>query len=116
MLKGLGNLGDMAKLMQKAQQVQEKIAEAQRTIAEIEVEGVAGAGMVRARVGADGTVRALNIDASLLSGEEEKAVVEDLVVAAINDAAGRAKDVAKEEMAKATEGLPLPPGMQLPFG
>ncbi len=113
MLKGLG---DMGKLMQQAQEMQAKIAEVQERIAEIEVEGSAGAGMVTAVAGADGSLKRLTVDPSLVAGPEDKEMLEDLIVAAVNDAVGRAKEAAQAEMAKATEGLPLPPGMKLPFG
>jgi len=113
MFKGLG---DMGKLMQQAQEMQTKMAEAQERIREIEAEGTAGAGLVHAKAGADGTVKALEVDASLVDGSEDKAVLEDLIVAAINDAVSKAREMGQEEMAKVTEGLPLPPGMKLPFG
>ncbi len=113
MLKGLG---DMGKLMKQAQEMQQKMAEAQERIAEIEAEGSSGAGMVTAAAGADGTLKRLSVDPSLLSGAEDKEVLEDLIVAAVNDAVGRARELGQQEMAKATEGLPLPPGMKLPFG
>jgi hypothetical protein len=113
MFKGLG---DMGKLMKQAQEMQAKMAEAQERIAAIEAEGSAGAGLVQARAAADGTVRRLSVDPSLLDGSEDKAVLEDLIVAAINDATARAREQGQMEMAKVTEGLPLPPGMKLPFG
>jgi len=113
MFKGLG---DMGKLMQQAQQMQERMAEAQERIAAIEAEGSAGAGLVRATATAEGALRALSIDPSLLDGSEDRAVLEDLIVAAVNDASARAREAGQAEMAKVTEGLPLPPGMKLPFG
>ncbi|GMG85322.1 YbaB/EbfC family nucleoid-associated protein [Paralimibaculum aggregatum] len=113
MLKGLG---DMGRLMKQAQEMQAKMAEAQARIAEIEAEGSAGAGMVTVTAGADGTLKRLHVDPGLLSGEEEKEVLEDLIVAAVNDAVARAREAGQAEMAKVTEGLELPPGMKLPFG
>lgn len=113
MMKGLGDFG---KLMQQAQEMQQKMAEAQERIAAIEAEGSAGAGMVRARASAQGEVRALKVDPSLLDGSYEKEVLEDLIVAAVNDAVRRAREEGQKEMAKVAEGLPLPPGMKLPFG
>ena len=113
MMKGLG---DFSKLMQQAQEMQQKVAEAQERIAAIEAEGSAGAGMVTARATAEGEVRALTVDPALLDGSYEKAVLEDLIVAAVNDASRRAREQGRAEMAKITEGLPLPPGMKLPFG
>ena len=116
MLKGLGALGDMAGLMKQAQEMQTKMAEAQAKMAGMEAEGSSGAGMVRAVASAEGEVKSLKVDPALFSGEEDKEVMEDLIVAAINDAIAQAKKAGAEEMAKITEGLPLPPGMKLPFG
>ena len=113
MFKGLG---DMGRLMQQAQEMETRMAEAQERIAAIEAEGTSGAGMVRATAGADGTQRALAVDPSLLDGSEDKAVLEDLIVAAVNDAVTRARALGQQEMAKVTEGLPLPAGFKLPFG
>ncbi|MEM6678202.1 MAG: YbaB/EbfC family nucleoid-associated protein [Pseudomonadota bacterium] len=116
MFKGLGGLGDMAKLMSQAGELQQKLADAQARVAEIEVEGSAGGGMVRARATGKGVVTGLEVDQSLIDGTEEKAVLEDLVTAAVNDALSKAREAGAAEMAKATEGLPLPPGMAPPLG
>ena len=116
MLKGLGGLGDMAKLMKQAQEMQSKMAEAQERLTAIEAEGSAGAGMVKAVASADGALKSLRVDPSLLDGSHEREVLEDLIVAAVNDAARRAREAGQAEMAKVTEGLELPPGMKLPFG
>jgi DNA-binding YbaB/EbfC family protein len=112
MFKGLG---DMAKLMQQAQQMQEKLAEAQARVEAMEAEGQAGAGMVSARVNGKGELRGVSIDPSMMTADDRE-VLEDLVVAAVNDAQDKAKDMAQAEMAKITEGLPLLPGMKMPFG
>lgn len=114
MLKGLGQLGDMAKLMKQAQEMQSKMAEAQARLDEITVTGEAGAGLVTATASAKGEVRGLSIDPSLFKPEDRE-VVEDLIVAAIKDAQARGAEAAQAEMAKVTEGLVLPPGMKLPF-
>jgi len=114
MLKGMGQLGDMAKLMKQAQEMQGKMADAQAKLEEIEVSGDAGAGLVRATVTAKGTLRGLDIDPSILV-PSEKEVVEDLIIAAIKDAQEKAAVTSQEEMAKLTEGLNLPAGMKLPF-
>ncbi|MEM9049822.1 MAG: YbaB/EbfC family nucleoid-associated protein [Pseudomonadota bacterium] len=114
MLKGLGGLGDMAKLMKQAQEMQQKMAEAQERLDAIEVEGMAGAGLVRAWVTAKGAVKRVSIDPSLFVADDRE-VVEDLVVAALREAQEKASDAAAEEMAKVTEGMPMPPGMKLPF-
>ena len=101
MFKGIG---DMAKLMKQAQE----------RVASIEAEGVSGAGMVRAVVSGKGELRRLAIDPALMTPQDRE-VLEDLVIAAVNDAHARAQEAAQGEMAKLTEGLPLPPGMKLPF-
>jgi nucleoid-associated protein EbfC len=113
MLKGMG---DMAKLMKQAQEMQSKMAEAQERMSAIEAEGSAGAGMVRAVAGSDGSLKSLAVDPSLLDGSHEREVLEDLIVAAVNDAGRKAREAGQAEMAKVTEGLALPPGMKLPFG
>ncbi len=114
MIKGLGQIGDMAKLMKQAQEMQEKMAGAQARLDEVEVTGEAGAGMVKATVTAKGKVKALSVDPSLFNPDDRE-VVEDLIVAAIQDAQARAGEAAQAEMAKITEGLNLPAGMKLPF-
>lgn len=114
MLKGLGQLGDMGKIMKQAQEMQAKMAEAQTRLDAIEVTGEAGAGLVTATASAKGQLKALSIDPSLFKPEERE-VVEDLIVAAVQDAQARAQAAAQEEMGKVTEGLQLPPGMKLPF-
>lgn len=111
MFKGLG---DMAALMKQAQAMQGKLAEAQARVAAIEAEGNAGAGMVRATVSGKGELRRLAVDPALLDPAEVE-VLQDLIVAAVNDAHRRAQDVAQAEMSALTEGLALPPGMKLPF-
>ena len=113
MLKGLG---DMGKLLQQAQQMQSRMAEVQERMKALEAEGSAGAGMVTARATGEGEVRKLSVDPSLLGGGEEKEVLEDLIVAAVNDAIRKARELGQAEMAKLTEGLALPPGFKLPFG
>ena len=114
MLKGLGQLGDMGKIMKQAQEMQTRMAEAQNRLDDIEVTGEAGAGLVTVTATAKGEVRGLSIDPTLFNPEERE-VVEDLIVAAIKDAQSRAQDAAQAEMGKVTEGLDLPPGMKLPF-
>ncbi|MBL4751628.1 MAG: YbaB/EbfC family nucleoid-associated protein [Amylibacter sp.] len=114
MLKGMGQLGDMAKLMKQAQEMQGKMADAQAKLDEIEVTGDAGAGLVSATVTAKGTLRRLDIDPTILV-PSEKEVVEDLIVAAIKDAQDKAAVAQQDEMAKVTEGMNLPAGMKLPF-
>lgn len=114
MFKGLGQMGDMAKMMKAAQEMQQKMAEMQERLDTIEVTGEAGAGLVRVTASAKGDLRGLEIDPSIFSAED-KEVAEDLILAAIKDAQARASARAQEEMGRITEGLGLPPGMKLPF-
>jgi DNA-binding YbaB/EbfC family protein len=114
MLKGLGQLGDMGKLMKQAQEMQSRMSEVQSRLDAIEVTGESGAGLVKVTATAKGAVTRLVIDPTLFKPEERE-VVEDLIVAAIQDAQARAMAAAQAEMAKVTEGLELPAGMKLPF-
>ena len=114
MLKGLGGLGDMAKIMKQAQEMQGKMADIQASLDDINVVGQSGAGMVVATTSAKGELKALEIDPTLLR-PEDKEVIEDLIIAAIKDAQQKAQETHQTEMAKLTEGLNLPPGMKLPF-
>lgn len=104
----------LEEIMAMAQNVQNQLQTAQAGLDKIEVEGVSGGGLVRVRASAKGRIIAVQIDESLLQ-PSEKAMVEDLVTAAINDARGKADAAAQTEMAKLTSGLPLPPGFKLPF-
>ena len=113
MLKGLGGLGDMAKMMKAAQEMQTKMAELQETLARTVVVGEAGAGLVKARCTAKGEITGLEIDPSILV-PSEKEVVEDLIVAAVKDAQARAQDKAAEEQRKLMTELGLPADMGLP--
>lgn len=114
MFKGLGGIGDMAKMMKAAQEMQGKMAQLQEEMDSITVEGQSGAGMVRATATAKGELTGLTIDASIFNADD-KEVVEDLILAAIKDAQQKASERAAQEMTKMTEGLGLPPGMKLPF-
>ena len=114
MLKGLGQLGDMAGMMKKAKEMQEQMAQMQDELHNIMVTGESGAGLVKATASAKGELKALDIDPSIFNGDD-KEVVEDLILAAIKDAQTKASEKAQEEMGKLTEGLGLPPGMNLPF-
>ena len=105
------NLGNM---MKQAQQLQKKMSEAQEKLKSIEVEGVSGGGLVKVISNAKGDIKRIIIDPSILK-PEEKEITEDLIVAAINDAKQKSENAAQEEMKNVTGGLPLPPGMKLPF-
>ena len=105
------NIGNM---MKQAQQLQKKMADAQEKLNSIEVEGIAGGGMVKILATAKGEVKRVMIDDSLLL-KDEKEILEDLIVAAINDAKQKGEEVSQEEMKSLTGGIPLPPGMKMPF-
>lgn len=113
MFKGLGQLGDMAKMMKAAKEMQERMMALQDDLGRIVVVGEAGAGLVQARVTAKGELTGLVIDPSILVASE-KEVVEDLIVAAVKDAQARAQDRAAEEQRKLMSDLGLPADMQLP--
>ncbi len=114
MFKGLGQLGDMAKIMRQAQEMQSKMSEAQENLTKISVVGESGAGMVKVTANAKGIVQNVDIDSSILK-PSEKEVIEDLIIAAINDAQSKASEISKTEIGKVTGGLGLPEGFKLPF-
>ena len=114
MLKGLGGLGDMAKIMKQAQEMQQRMAEAQESLDRITVTGEAGAGLVKATATAKGELTGLDIDPSIFS-PDDKEVAEDLILAAIKDAQQRAQDTSRTEMEKLTADMGLPPGLNLPL-
>ena len=103
---------DLMGLMKQAQQMQERMAGVQAELQLIEVEGQAGGDAVKIIMTAKGQIKSVAIDASLMV-PDEKEIVEDLVVAAANDARGKAERTMQERMAEITKGLPLPPGMKL---
>ena len=105
------NLGNM---MKQAQQLQKKMSEAQDKLNDIEVEGTSGGGVVKVIATAKGELKKISLDDNLLK-KEEKEILEDLIIAAINDAKQKGETAAQEEMKSLTGGLPLPPGMKLPF-
>ena len=105
------NIGNM---MKQAQELQKKMAEAQEKLNSIEVEGMSGGGMVKVLATAKGDIKRVMIDDTLMS-KDEKEMTEDLIVAAINDAKQKGEAASQEEMKSVTGGIPLPPGMKLPF-
>jgi len=113
MLKGLGGIGDMAKMMQKAQEMQSKMADLQTELESRVVTGESGAGLVKATSTAKGILTGLDIDPSIFH-PDEKEVVEDLILAAIKDAQQKAADVSRDAMEKLGQDMGLPPGMGLP--
>jgi nucleoid-associated protein EbfC len=107
-MKNLGNL------MKQAQQMQAKMAEMQSTMAEMEVTGSAGAGMLQVTLNGKYELKKVKIDPSLVDPNDVE-VLEDLLLAAFNDAKTKAETAMAEEMAKMTGGLNLPAGFKLPF-
>jgi len=105
-----GGLGNM---MKQAEQMKENMKKMQDQLADVEVEGVAGAGMVKVLMTCRNDVRRVTIDPSLLSDDKE--MLEDLIAAAMNDAVRKAEATTQEKMAGFTSGLNLPPGFKLPF-
>ena len=103
-------LGD---LMQQAQKMQAKLAEAQQELANMEVTGESGGGMVKVVLTGKYQARRISIDPSLL--EDDKDMLEDLITAAINDAVKRVEQQSQEKMSSMASGIPLPPGFKLPF-
>ena len=105
------NLGQM---MKQAQEVQQKMANMQEELAAMEVVGKSGGGMCQVTLNGKGQAKKVLIDPALVKPEDAE-VLEDLLVAAINDAKGKSEEIMREKMQDLTGGIPLPPGMQLPF-
>lgn len=103
----------LAGLMKQAQQMQDNMKKMQEELASVEVEGQAGAGMVKVVMTCRHDVKRVTIDPSLLSDDKE--MLEDLVAAAVNDAVRRVETTVQEKMSGVTAGMPLPPGFKLPF-
>lgn len=101
-------------ILKMAANVQEELTKAQANLETIEVEGASGGGLVKVRATAKGSIRSIDIDESLLQ-PSEKQILEDLIVAAFNDARAKADAASSSEMEKMTSGMPLPPGFKLPF-
>ncbi len=108
--------GQLAGLMKQAQQMQDNMKKMQDQLGTIEVEGQAGAGMVKVTMNCQYGVRRVAIDDSLLKdAANDKEMLEDLIAAAMNDAVRRAEAMRQEKMSGMTAGLPLPPGFKMPF-
>jgi nucleoid-associated protein EbfC len=105
--------GGLGNLMKQAQAMQDNMKKAQAELAQMEVEGTASAGLVKVVMTGRHEVKRVNIDASLLA--DDKDMLEDLLTLAINDAVHKVESASQEKMGKATAGMPLPPGMKLPF-
>jgi len=105
--------GGLGGLMKQAQQMQANMKKAQAELATVEVEGQSGSGMVKVTMTCAHEVRRIQLDDSLLSDDKE--MLEDLIVAAMNDAVKQAAAVSQQRMSGFTAGMNLPPGMNLPF-
>ena len=103
---------DLMGIMKQAQAMQQKVQAVQEELDRLEVEGSSGGGMVKVVLTAKGQAKSLRIDPSLLVPDEAE-IVEDLIVAALNDARQKADRAAQEKMEEVTKGLPLPPGLKL---
>lgn len=108
-----GGMGGLGNLMKQAQQMQENMQKMQARIAEMEVEGASGAGLVKVVMTGKHDVKRVSIDPSLMADDKE--MLEDLIAAAMNDAVRKVEAMVQEKMAGMTAGLPLPPGFKLPF-
>lgn len=104
---------NMEDIMKQAQGMQAKMQELQEQIAKLEVEGQAGAGMVKVTMTGRNDVRKVTIDPSLMT--EEKEMLEDLVAAAVNDAVRRVEEQKNQKMGSLTAGMNIPPGFKMPF-
>ena len=107
----MNNFEDM---MKKAQDMQKKMQEMQDSLSNLEVEGTSGGGMVKIIMNCKNEVKKIDVDPSIIK-QDDKTMMEDLIVAALNDAKSKAEEKSKDEMKKLTGGLGLPPGMKMPF-
>ena len=105
------NFNDM---MKKAQEMQKKMQEIQDSLSNLEVEGTSGGGMVKVIMNCKNEVKKIDVDPSIIK-QDDKTMMEDLIVAALNDAKSKAEEKSQDEMKKLTGGLGLPPGMKMPF-
>ncbi len=104
--------GALGNIMRQAQEMQEKVQQMQKDLAEMEVTGESGAGMVKATMNGKHELRAVMLSDEIMT--EDKSVIEDLITAAVNDAVRRVEQQNKDKMADITGGLNLPPGMNIP--
>ena len=104
---------DFTDLITQAKKMQEKMKETQEVLKKIEVEGISGGNAIRVIMNGDGELKKISLDDNLL--KESKEIVEDLIVAAHNDAKSKLKKKTSEEISKVTGGVSLPPGFKLPF-
>jgi DNA-binding YbaB/EbfC family protein len=105
---------NISNMLKEAQKMQGRMAEMQQKLAETELEGQSGAGLVTVTLNGKGEMRRIKIDPSLADPNEME-ILEDLIVAATNDAKSKIEEMMQGEMQKLTGGLPLPPGFKMPF-
>ena len=105
---------NLQKIMQQAQEMQEKMVKMQDQLADEEVTGTSGGGMVEATVTGKGEVKNIKIDPEAVDAED-LSLLEDLIVAALNDGKAKAEELAQKQMSDMTAGMPLPPGFKMPF-
>lgn len=105
--------GGMGNIMKQAQQMQERMQQAQEELANLEVTGESGAGLVKITMTGNHNVRKVEIDDSLM--EEDKEMLEDLLAAAVNDSVRKVQEANQEKMSSLTGGMPLPPGFKFPM-
>ena len=105
--------GPIGNLMQQAQRMQENLKKAQDELGQVEVSGQSGGGMVQVTMTARMEVRRVKLDPKVVADDLEMA--EDLIAAAFNDAVNKANEESNKRMSQATAGMPMPPGMKLPF-
>ena len=106
-------MSDFTDLITQAKKMQEKMKEAQEALKKIEVEGISGGNAIRVIMNGDGELKKISLDENLL--KESKEIIEDLIIAAHNDAKAKIKKKTSEEISKATGGISLPPGFKFPF-
>ena len=106
-------MADFTDLITQAKKMQEQMQKTQETLKKIEVEGISGGNAIRVIMNGDGELKKISLDENLL--KESKEIVEDLIVAAHNDAKSKLRKKTSEEISKATGGVNLPPGFKLPF-
>ena len=105
---------NLGKMMKQAQELQGRMADLQEQLAQLEITGAAGGGMVEVTLNGKGEARKLKIDPAAVNAEDTE-MLEDLLLAAFNDAKSKQEQAMREKMSALTGGLPLPPGMALPF-
>ena len=106
-------MADFTDLITQAKKMQEQMQKTQETLKKIEVEGISGGNAIRVIMNGDGELKKISLDENLL--KESKEIVEDLIVAAHNDAKSKLRKKTSEEISKVTGGVSLPPGFKLPF-